>query len=168
MDYAVFTKLMIRVAGFLTIMFAVGSIPAAILALTVTYDHGPSPETILVVLGSLGLPLLLGGALFLSANRITNRSFPTRSTTNAQPLDARGFESAALFILAWYVLAYAIPDAIPVSFFVVMHALGARSVPLVMTTEYARLGAVVAKFIVAAGLIVYSRRLIAEKDASRG
>lgn len=162
MDYAVFTKLMIRVAGFLTIMFAVGSIPASVLWLTVATGGGPG---VLLILGSLSLPLVLGTVLFLSAGRITNRSFPTHSASGARPIEAKGFESAALFVLAWYVLAYAIPDAVPASLFVVMHALGARAVPIVMTTEYARLGGVAAKFIIAIGLIVYSRRLIAEKDA---
>ena len=165
MDYAVFTKVMIRTAGFLTIMFAIGAIPSAILALTVTYDHGPAPETMLVVLGSLSLPLLLGAALFLSANRITNRSFPVRSTPAAQPLDARSFESAALFVLAWYILAYAIPDVVPALLFLVMQALGAQAVPIIKTTEYARLSGVAAKFIVAFGLIIYSRKLITERGA---
>jgi hypothetical protein len=167
MDYAVFTKVMIRAAGFLTIMFAVGAIPAAILALTVTYNHGPAPETILVVLGSLSLPLLLGAALFLSANRITNRSFPPRSTPPAQPVDARGFESAALFVLAWYVLVYAVPDAVQVLFYLVMHGFGAGVMPVVMEAQYARLAGVLPKVIIALGLIVYSRRLISPKGASR-
>ncbi|HEX9488734.1 MAG TPA: hypothetical protein VF930_00530 [Stellaceae bacterium] len=169
MDYAVLTRLMIRTAGVLTIVFAIGSIPVGVLLMWNSGAYsGPGLGAILaVVLSALSLPVLFGAAMFFLAGPITNRSFRTRSSPADQSLEASRFESAALFVLAWYVLVFAIPDAVSVLFRVVaIHGLGA-AVPTVMAGEYAKLGGVAAKFIVAFGLIVYSRRLLSAKGTYR-
>src|SRR5260370_39895012 len=79
--------------------------------------------------------VFFGAAMFFLAGPITNRSFRTRSSPADQSLEASRFESAALFVLAGYVLVFAIPDAVSVLFRVVaIHGLGA-AVPTVMAGE---------------------------------
>jgi hypothetical protein len=170
MDYAVLTRLMIRTAGVLTIVFAIGSIPGGLLVLTMSTrgtSSGFDLATLLpVLLSSLSLPLLFGAALLFLAGPITARSFRTASTSANQSLDAIRFESAALFVLAWYVVVYAVPDAVQVLFYVVMHAFGALA-PVVMGPQYARLAGILPKVIIALGLILYSRHLLSKTIPER-
>src|SRR5258708_11179069 len=134
MDYAVLPRLMILTAGVLTIVFAIGSIPVGVLLMWNSGAYsGPGLGAILaVVLSALSLPVLFGAAMFFLAGPITNRSFRTRSSPADQSLEASRFESAALFVLAWYVLVFAIPDALSGFFRVpAIHGLGA-AVPSVI------------------------------------
>jgi hypothetical protein len=166
MDSAGLTRLLIRIAGMLSIAFAVGDMPVV---LERVYDSNQNAPWVIVAgaVGSILPSVLIGAILFVMAGPITNRVFDRPADGGPRP-ELVGIESAALFVLGCYLLAYAILDAVylvaKLRLYYAYIETNFPSAPSMIPNDFAQLCRTIVKFVLALGLIFFSRGVVALKD----
>jgi hypothetical protein len=166
MDYAGLTRLLIRIAGMLSIAFAVGDRP---LLLERVYDGNRDAPWVMLAgaFGSIIPPVVIGALLFVLAGPITNRVFDRPASGDPRP-ELVGIESAALFVLGCYLLAYAILDAVyllaKLKLYYALVDTNSYSAPSMLPNDFGQLCRTIVKLVLALGLILFSRGVVALKD----